>query len=159
MRDLGAHHGHVHPHVGVAVDFDPFHRLHPPPITMTDTDTLQQLQNRIAEMEQCHKEELIKLKADHDQLEARVRRPQGDEHPAHTFPECTQRESHPRHTVNTKNNPSLLHIHRPTGRTTRRHPFINQIMEIDIALGWKPLNLKWYEGTINPNEHLDAFLT
>ena len=126
---------------------------------MTDTDTLQQLQNRIAEMEQCHKEELIKLKADHDQLEARVRRPQGDEHSAHTFPECTQRESHHRHTVNTKNNPSLLHIHRPTGRTTRRHPFINQIMEIDIALGWKPLNLKWYEGTINPNEHLDAFLT
>ena len=52
---------------------------HPRPIAMANTYTLQQLQNRITEMERCHEEESTKLKDDHDQLEARVRRPQGDE--------------------------------------------------------------------------------
>ena len=33
---------------------------------MTDTNTLHQLQTRIAEMERRHEEELRKLKADHD---------------------------------------------------------------------------------------------
>ena len=42
---------------------------------MVDTDTLQQLQNRIVEMERCHEEELRKLKANHNQLEARIRKP------------------------------------------------------------------------------------
>ena len=36
-------------------------------------------------MEQCHEEDLRKLMADHNQLEAHVRRPQGDEHFAHTL--------------------------------------------------------------------------
>ena len=34
-----------------------------------------------------------------------------------------------------------------------------RIMETNILLGWKPLNLEWYDGTTNPNEHLYAFLT
>jgi len=68
---------------------------------MLDTDTLQQLQTRIAEMERHHEEELKKLKADHDQLEARMKRPQGEECSSHTMPECTQGESYPQHTVNT----------------------------------------------------------
>ncbi|KAG5001404.1 hypothetical protein JHK87_022476 [Glycine soja] len=32
-------------------------------------------------------------------------------------------------------------------------------MEANIPLGWKPLNLEQYDGTTDPNEHLDAFLT
>ena len=68
---------------------------------MTDIDTLQQLQNHIAEMEQRHEEELRKLKADHNQLEAHVKCPQGDEHSTHTLLERTQGESHPRRKVNT----------------------------------------------------------
>ncbi|KAG5026525.1 hypothetical protein JHK86_022439 [Glycine max] len=47
---------------------------------MLDIDTLQQLQNRIAEMERRHEEELRKLNADHDQLKVRVRHPKGEEH-------------------------------------------------------------------------------
>ena len=46
-------------------------------------------------MEGCHKEEMRKLKADHDQLEACVKRLQGDEHSAHTLHERRQGESHP----------------------------------------------------------------
>ena len=55
----------------------PLEDSHPHPTAMVDT--LQQLQNRITKMEQHHKEKLTKLKADHDQLEAYVRRLQGDE--------------------------------------------------------------------------------
>ena len=73
----------------------PLENSHPHPAAMTNTDTLQQLQNRIAEMEQHHEKELTKLKANHDKLEARVRRPQGNEQSAHTFPERTQGESYP----------------------------------------------------------------
>ena len=32
-------------------------------------------------------------------------------------------------------------------------------MEVDIPLGWKPLNLEQYDETTDPNEHLDAFMT
>ena len=44
-------------------------------------------------MEQRYEEELRKLKADHDQLDARVRRPKGDEHSTYTLPKCTQGDS------------------------------------------------------------------
>ena len=56
----------------------PFEGSNPPPTTMLDIDTLQQLQNRIAEMERRHEEELRKLNADHDQLKVRVRHPKGE---------------------------------------------------------------------------------
>ena len=32
-------------------------------------------------------------------------------------------------------------------------------MEADIPLGWKPLNLKRYDGTTDLDEHLDAFFS
>ena len=72
-----------------------FEGSNPPPAAMRDTNTLQQLQNRIAKMEQRHVEELRKLKVDHDQLEARVRHSQDNELSTHTFLEHTQVESHP----------------------------------------------------------------
>ena len=50
--------------------------------TMMNNDPLQQLQASITEIERCHEEELRKLKADHDELEAHVRHPQGDEQSA-----------------------------------------------------------------------------
>jgi len=90
----------------------PLTESHPHPTAMTYTNTLQQLQNRIAEMERRHEEELIMLKADHDQLEACVRHPQGDEQSAYAFPECTQGESHPRRTYKIVDDLSLSHMHR-----------------------------------------------
>ena len=53
----------------------PFEGSHPHPAAMIDTNILQQLQNHITEMERRHEEELRKLKADHDQLEACIRHP------------------------------------------------------------------------------------
>lgn len=32
-------------------------------------------------------------------------------------------------------------------------------MKVDLSLGWKPLNLECYDGTIDLDEHLDVFLT
>ena len=137
----------------------PFEGSNPPPAVMTDTNTLQQLQNRIAGMERHHEEELRKLKADHDQLEARIRCPQGDEHSAHTLPEHTQGKSHPRCTVNTPDDLSLSRMHYPTSQTTCQHPFVDHIMEADIPLGWKPSNLEQYDETTDPDERLDTLLT
>lgn len=36
---------------------------------------------------------------------------------------------------------------------------LHYVMEIELLLGWKPLNLKRYDGTTDPEEHLDVFLT
>jgi len=110
-------------------------------------------------MEPCQAEELRKLKVNDDQLEVRFKRPQGDKHYAHTLPKRTQGESHPQCIVNTQDDPSLSHIHHPARRITRPHSFVDHIMEADIPLGWKPLNLEWYDGTTDPDEHLDVFLT
>ncbi|KAG4947259.1 hypothetical protein JHK87_043266 [Glycine soja] len=32
-------------------------------------------------------------------------------------------------------------------------------MEVDLPLGWKPLNLEHYDGTTNLDKHLDVFLS
>jgi len=53
----------------------PFKGSNPPPTIMPDTNTLQQLQTQIMEMEQRHEEELRKLNADHDQQEAHMKHP------------------------------------------------------------------------------------
>ncbi|KAG5091414.1 hypothetical protein JHK82_050192 [Glycine max] len=50
-------------------------------------------------------------------------------------------------------------MHHPAGQTTCRHPFVDRIMEADIPLGWKSLNLELYDGTTDSDEHLDAFVT
>jgi len=51
------------------------------------------------------------------------------------------------------------HIHHHEQQITRRQPFFDCIMEVDLPLGWKPLNMKRYDGTTNPDEHLYVFLT
>ena len=73
--------------------------------------------------------------------------------------ERTQGESHPRQTINTQGDQDTMCAHRYEGRMTRRHPFVDWIMEVDLPVGWKPLNLERYDGTIDPDEHLDTFLT
>ena len=52
-----------------------FEGSNPPSMTMTDIDIFQQFKTRITEMERHHEEELIKLKAYHNQLEVCVRHP------------------------------------------------------------------------------------
>ncbi|KAG5012339.1 hypothetical protein JHK86_024600 [Glycine max] len=109
---------------------------------MTDPNNLQQLQNHIAEMERRQKEELTRLKADHDQLEACVRRSQSDEQSTHTLLERTQGESHPRRINNSANNLSPSYMHCPVARTVCQHLFIDRIMEADILLGNPPSTLE-----------------
>lgn len=110
-------------------------------------------------MDRRHAEELKKLKDDHDQLEARVRSSQDDKHSTHTIHEHTQGKSHLRQIINTQDDLSLSHLHHHEGWMTHRHPFVDCIMEVDLPLGWKPLNLERYDKTTNPDEHLDAFHT
>ncbi|KAG4930823.1 hypothetical protein JHK84_047804 [Glycine max] len=85
-------------------------------------------------MEHLYKEEFKKLKVDHDELEAHVRRPQRDEHFAHTINEHNQGESHPRQTNNTLDDNNNLHAYCHEGRMTRQHPFFDLIMEVDLPL-------------------------
>jgi len=96
-----------------------------------------------------------KLKADHDQLEACVKRLQGDEHSAHTLHERRQGESHPWRTVNTLDDLSLYHMHHPAGQTTRWHPFVYRIMKANIPLGWKPST---WSGMMGPQIQMSIWI-
>ncbi|XP_020202085.1 uncharacterized protein LOC109787897 [Cajanus cajan] len=41
----------------------------------------------------------------------------------------------------------------------RRHPFVDGIMETPLPFGWKPLNIDRYDGTADPDEHIDLYVT
>lgn len=85
--------------------------------------------------------------------------PLGDEHSTHTINEHTQGESHPHQTNNTLDDNNTSHVHQHEGQMTRRHHFVNRIMEVDLPLGWKLISQEHYNRTTYLEERLDAFLT
>jgi len=58
-------------------------------------------------------------------------------------------ESHPNKTVNTTG----------TVATDRRHPFTDFIMDTPLPNKWKGFNRDRYDGTTDPDEHMDAYTT
>jgi len=43
--------------------------------------------------------------------------------------------------------------------STRRHPFANTIIEVPLPEKWKGFNRDRYDGSTDPNEHMDAYTT
>lgn len=120
---------------------------------MTKVDPLRQLQEWLAKVEKRHKEEMRKLKTQHDQLEARLC---AWDNSIHTNHKNTQVESQSRHTHPTiDNRPSRTHV----DWRKKHHLFVDAIMQVELPLGWKSLTLERYDGTTDPDEHLDDFLT
>ena len=58
-------------------------------------------------------------------------------------------ESHPSMTINTT---------APAG-PDRRHPFTDRVMETPLPDKWKGFNWDRYDGTTDPDEHVDAYTT
>lgn len=44
-------------------------------------------------------------------------------------------------------------------RKSRRHPFVDGILEVEIPLRWKGLTRDRYNGIVDPDEHVDIFMT
>jgi len=44
-------------------------------------------------------------------------------------------------------------------RAARRHPFVDGIMEVELPACWKGLTMSQYDGTTDPEEHVDLFTT
>jgi len=42
---------------------------------------------------------------------------------------------------------------------TRRHPFIDYVMGVQLPLVWKGLNIDRYDKTTDPDEHTDIYTT
>lgn len=95
------------------------------------------------------------MKGKNDELEAGLH--QGD-YLAPMNNERVYTKLQPRRTRNTisGNNPSRNSRHKRW--MTRRHPFIDQITEVDLPSSWKSLNLECYDRNTNPDEHVVAFL-
>ncbi|XP_020204068.1 uncharacterized protein LOC109789509 [Cajanus cajan] len=98
---------------------------------MEDNPILRRLLEQIELMRQQHAEAMENL------------------HP--TYPSNPTRTHRSEHT----------HISRPVDdhHTVRRHPFVDGIMEVPLPPSWKPLNIERYDGTTNPDEHIDAYIT
>ena len=58
-------------------------------------------------------------------------------------------ESHPNKMMNTTN----------TSATDRRHPFTDFVMEAPLPDKWKGFNRDRYDGTTDPDEHMDVYTT
>ena len=58
-------------------------------------------------------------------------------------------ESHPNKSLNTT----------VTMGTSRRHSFTDAIMSTPLPEKWKGFNKDWYDGTTDPDEHMDAYTT
>jgi len=58
-------------------------------------------------------------------------------------------ESHPNKSLNTTD----------TGMTDRRHPFTDFVMGAPLPDKWKGFNRDRYDGTTDPDEHMDAYIT
>ena len=58
-------------------------------------------------------------------------------------------ESHPNKTVNTTG----------TAGTDHHHPFTDFIMDTPLLDKWKGFNRDRYDGTTDPDEHMDAYTT
>ncbi|XP_020215367.1 uncharacterized protein LOC109799226 [Cajanus cajan] len=43
--------------------------------------------------------------------------------------------------------------------SSQRHPFVDGIMEVPLPPAWKSLNIERYDGTTDPDEHIDAYVT
>jgi len=46
-----------------------------------------------------------------------------------------------------------------TTDSTRRHPFTNTIIEVPLLDKWKGFNRDRYDGSTDPDEHIDAYTT
>jgi len=46
-----------------------------------------------------------------------------------------------------------------TADSTRRHPLTNTIIEVPLPEKWKGFNRDRYDGSTNPDEHMDAYTT
>jgi len=46
-----------------------------------------------------------------------------------------------------------------TADSTRRHPFTNTIIEVPLPEKWKGFNRDRYDGSTDPDEHMDAYTT
>jgi len=46
-----------------------------------------------------------------------------------------------------------------TANPNRQHPFTNTIIEVPLPEKWKGFNRDRYDGSTNPDEHIDAYTT
>jgi len=46
-----------------------------------------------------------------------------------------------------------------TADSTRRHPFTNTIIKVPLPEKWKGFNRDRYDGSTDPDEHMDAYTT
>jgi len=44
-------------------------------------------------------------------------------------------------------------------RAARHHPFVDGIMEVELPARWKGLTMSQYDGTTDPEKHVDVFTT
>jgi len=112
------------------------------------------MQRQLAEIRRKNEEEINALRAENQrirrQTERTVRRremPQEEE---------VQEETSDQEESRAQTNPNQIGAR---AGTPRRHPFVDGIMTVDLPARWKGLTMNQYDGTTDPEEHIDIFTT
>ncbi|XP_020235170.1 uncharacterized protein LOC109815012 [Cajanus cajan] len=134
-------------------------------------ETVRLLKQEMATMKQQREKDARELSALRSENEA-LKNQDSSWKPTH--PTTTQTQgSYQSHEIRTSiphgsvvapaKSPSALHtVGRPADVATigsHRHPFTSSIMQLPLLDNWKSLPIDKYDGTTDPDEHLDVFLT
>ncbi|XP_020202173.1 uncharacterized protein LOC109787969 [Cajanus cajan] len=114
-----------------------------------------------------HEADLQQMRAEHAAFRTQWQQhqPPYTHHASHVSPATEEHHSSPDPTY--PSNPTRTHrsehthISRPIDNhhSVHRHPFVDGIMEVPLPTAWKPLNIERYDGTTDPDEHIDAYIT
>ncbi|XP_020225119.1 uncharacterized protein LOC109807002 [Cajanus cajan] len=146
---------------------------------MEDNATLRRLLEQIELMQQQHAAAMETMRKQHEDVLQQLRaenasfRAHGQQHrspspPPRSSHVPTATEEHhstsdPTYASESFRTHRSTHTHASRAtydhHSTRRHPFVDGIMEVPLPPTWKPLNIERYDGTTDPDEHIDAYVT
>ncbi|XP_020235536.1 uncharacterized protein LOC109815278 [Cajanus cajan] len=135
--------------------------------------------NDLAAMQAANEAELAALRAENEHIRSQLPRHHSNQPPRESNTREEEAHSATQSRATTKaptSRPATHRSHAPTyksGQDTskpathafegqepfRRHPFVDGIMEPPLPRGWKPLHLHRYDGTTDPDEHIDSYTT
>jgi len=119
---------------------------------------LATLQQEMAAMRRINKEEINALRCENKEMKEIL----------YIYPQSSPSEGDgTKHTIVNLTEPKGLKRHSTTHHTndfdqaggSRRHPFVDRIMNAELPLHWKGLNMEQYDGTTDPDEHLHIYVT
>ncbi|XP_027932692.1 uncharacterized protein LOC114188288 [Vigna unguiculata] len=114
----------------------------------------QEMNRQLEELRRKNEEEINALREENQRLRRQLEQNSQQREESHSNGEGEGDTGQDEFRVQTTTNQTGA---RP--RTARRHLFMDGIMEVELPARWKGLTMSQYDGTTDPEEHVDVFTT